>query len=111
MRELSKVREEIEVMRAQLENLERSVAYSTVSIAISEEEHKKDCVKILFRVLDSREEPVPNTSIYVKGGGVVNLVTDEFDEAEATFKKGSNITLIAAFHRPDGEVLKRPLRI
>ncbi|MEM3818976.1 MAG: DUF4349 domain-containing protein [Nitrososphaerota archaeon] len=105
MRELSKVREEIEVMKAQLENLEKSVTYSTVSIWISEE-MRKEYVEILFRVLDSRDSPVPNTNIYVKGDEIKRLITDEFGEAEAAFKKDQNITIMATFYRSDGEVLK-----
>jgi len=106
MRELSKVREEIEVMEAQLRNLEMSVSYSTVTIEIFEEEIRKEYVELLFKVLDSRSMPVPHTYIYVKRSGVEMLVTDEFGEARASFEKDANITLIALFYRSDGEVLK-----
>jgi hypothetical protein len=105
MRELSKVREEIEVMEAQLRNLEMSISYSTITIEISEEEVGKEYVELLFKVLDSRNTPVPKTYIYVKGS-VERLVTDEFGEAKASFEKNTNITLIALFYRSDGEALK-----
>jgi hypothetical protein len=106
MRELSKVREEIEVMEAQLRNLEMSVSYSAVTIEISEEEVRREYLELLFRVLDSRNTLVPNTYIYVKGSRAERLVTDEFGEAKAFFEKNTNITLIALFYRSDGEVLK-----
>jgi hypothetical protein len=105
MRELSKLREEIEVMEAQLRNLEMSISYSTITIEISEEEARKEYVELLFKVLDSRSIPVPKTYIYVKGS-VERLVTDEFGEVKASFEKNTNITLIALFYRSDGEALK-----
>jgi predicted Holliday junction resolvase-like endonuclease len=104
MRELSKVREEIEVMEAQLRNLEMSISYSTITIEISEEV-RREYVELLFKVLDSRNVPVPKTYIHVKGSGE-RLVTDEFGEAKASFEKNTNITLIAIFYRSDGEALK-----
>ncbi|MCX8187877.1 MAG: DUF4349 domain-containing protein [Nitrososphaeria archaeon] len=110
MRELSRVREEIEVMKAQLENLERSVAYSTITVRISEEEPKKEYMEIVFKALDSKDTPVPNTYLYVKGGEVMKLITDEFGEAKATFEKKQNITVIAKFYRSDGEILKTTLQ-
>lgn len=110
MRELSKVREEIEVMKAELENLERSVAYSTIAVWISEEEPKKEYVEILFKALDSRDTPVPNTHIHVKDAEVREFITDEFGEAKATYEIGRNMTIIAIFYRSDGEILKKSLQ-
>jgi len=109
MRELSKVREEIEVMKAQLRNLEINVSYSTVAIEISEKELEKEKVELLFKVIDSRDLLVPNTYIYVKDDSVRRFVTDEFGEVKVSFEKNSNITLIAVFYRSDGEILKTSL--
>ncbi|MCL7391524.1 MAG: DUF4349 domain-containing protein [Thaumarchaeota archaeon] len=106
MRELSVVREEIEVMKAQLRNLEISISYSTVTIEISEKELKKEYVELLFKVVDSGGLLVPNTYIYVKDGEARMFVTDEFGEVKVPFEKNTNVTLIAVFYRSDGEVLK-----
>ncbi|MEM2613105.1 MAG: DUF4349 domain-containing protein [Nitrososphaerota archaeon] len=110
MRELLKVREEIEVMKAELENLERSVAYSTITLWISEEEPKKEYVEILFKVLDSRDALVPNTHIHVKNAEVRKFITNEFGEAKTTYEMGQNITIIVIFYRSDGEILKKSLQ-
>lgn len=110
MRELSRVREEIEVMRAQLENLEKSVAYSTITTWISEKEPRKEYVEILFKVLDSRDVPIPNVYLYVKDVEARKISTDEFGEARASFEKGQNITVISTFHRADGEILRKSLQ-
>lgn len=110
MKELSKVREEIETMKAQLNNLESSTTYSTVSIKISEKMLKKEYVRVVFHVLDSRGFSVPGTLIFVKDGGEARrYVTDEFGEVEASFEKNANISLIAIFYRSDGEILKTSL--
>lgn len=106
MKELSRIREEIEIMKAQLRNLDKSIAYSTVIIEISEKELRREYVKILFKVVDSRNLPVPNTYIYVKDGIDNTYVTDEFGEAVGSFEKNVNLTLIAVFYRSDGEILK-----
>jgi len=110
MKELSKIREEIETMKAQLKNLELSTSYSTVSIKISEKMLRKEYVEVVFRVLDSREFPVPGTLIFVKDGGEVRRpVTDEFGEAKTSLEKNANVSLIAVFYRSDGETLKTSL--
>lgn len=106
MRELSIVREEIEVMEAQLRNLRTSASYATVTVEVSEEEPRRGRVEVLFRVLDSRGLPVPGAHIHLKAGEVRGFVTDEFGEAKAEVERGSNMSLIAVFHRPDGEVLR-----
>lgn len=102
-RELARVREEIEVLSAQLKNLETKVAYSSVTISIYE---KKEYVKLLFRVLDSRGVEVPGARILVKPSST-RLVTDELGEAEAFFEKGENLTIIATYLRSDGHLLKQ----
>lgn len=110
MKELSKVREEIETMKARLNNLESSTTYSTISIKISEKMLKREYVRIVFHVLDSTGVSVPGTLIFVKDGGEVRrYVTDEFGEVKASFEKNTNISLIAIFYRSDGEILKTSL--
>lgn len=106
MRELSRIREEIEVMKAQLKNLEISTSYASISIKIYEKLLEKEYVEIKFKVLDSRNIPVPETHIYVKSSSISMYTTDVFGEAVIFSEKGLNITLIAVFQRSDGEVLK-----
>lgn len=105
MREASRVRGEIEAMEAQLRNLETSISYAAITIEVSEEPGSRR-VEVIFRVLDSRGQPVPGAQIYLKAGEARRLVTDEFGEAEAALERGSNISLIAVFRRPDGELLR-----
>jgi len=53
MREVSRVRGEIEAMEAQLRNLETSISYAAITIEVSEEPGSGR-VEVIFRVLDSR---------------------------------------------------------
>jgi hypothetical protein len=53
MREVSRVRGEMEAMEAQLRNLETSISYAAITIEVSEEPESRR-VEVIFRVLDSR---------------------------------------------------------
>jgi len=104
-RELARVREEIEVLNAQIKNLETRVTYSSITISIYE---RKEYVKLLFRVVDSRGVEVPGAEILVKPSST-RLITDELGEAEAFFEKGENLTIVVTYLRSDGHLLKRIL--
>lgn len=101
-KELNRVREQIEILKAQLQNLQSRIAYSTIMINLEKVEGR---ATLTLKVLDIGGEEVPRALILVKPSNI-RLYTDELGEAQFDAKRGENLTLFVRYYRSDGAVLK-----